>query len=202
MGACAGAHLVSAVGAYPCFHNPIVTVSLLVFQRLACLAVSDVAGRGPQPKEASKRARRNADPIPLRVIEAEPTRQPHLPRLFVTETDEDGIEHKRLFKWPPITKRWWQMWRNSPLSADYTDSDWSFLLDTAWLHAQYWMGDTKLAPELRLRVAKFGATPEDRARLRIVFATADEIEGKPQQPESAGARSRARVKKLRVVGDE
>jgi hypothetical protein len=31
-----------------------------------------------------------------------------------------------------------------------------------------------LAAEVRLRVAKFGATPEDRARLRMVFADADE----------------------------
>lgn len=35
VGACAGAHLVSAVGAYPCFHTLIVTVSLLVFQRFS-----------------------------------------------------------------------------------------------------------------------------------------------------------------------
>lgn len=161
-----------------------------------------MAGRGPQPKDPSKRARRNAEPVPFKVIEAQPTRQPRLPVIYVPVELEDGSVKKKRFKWPEITKRWWKMWRESPLSEDYTDSDWSFLLDTAWIHAQYWLGDTKLAPELRLRVAKFGATPEDRARLRIVFATADEIEGKHSPKTSGGARARSRAKSLRVVGDD
>ena len=39
-------------------------------------------------------------------------------------------------------------------------------------------GQWTLAAEVRLRVAKFGATPEDRARLRMVFADADEKDDK------------------------
>ncbi|MDK8350808.1 hypothetical protein QP786_02410 [Gleimia europaea] len=161
-----------------------------------------MAGRGPRPKDPAQRARRNAEPSPFKVIEATPTRQPRLPVIYVPVELEDGTVKKKRFKWPEITKRWWRMWRESPLSTDYTDSDWSFLLDTAWIHAQYWLGDTKLAPELRLRVAKFGATPEDRARLRIVFATADEVEDKRSSKHSSAARSRSRVKELVVVGDE
>jgi hypothetical protein len=41
-----------------------------------------------------------------------------------------------------------------------------------------WQGELKYLPELRLRTAKYGATPEDRARLRIQFAQADEAESK------------------------
>jgi hypothetical protein len=47
------------------------------------------------------------------------------------------------------------------------------LLDTAVIHGLFWRGDVKLAGELRLRIAKHGATQEDRARLRITFAAAD-----------------------------
>jgi len=127
-----------------------------------------MAGRGPAPKQPGRRARANKDPVPLRVIHAEPVAQPELP---------DSYE------WPARTQAWWRMWAESPLSREFTQTDWDFLLDTAVLHAQFWSGDTKVAPELRLRVAKFGATPEDRARLRITFAQADEAEDRrPAQP--------------------
>lgn len=133
-----------------------------------------MAGRGPQPKDPSRRARQNRDPIPLRIISAAPVEQPSLPT-FEVETDGGLTE----FVWPARTVEWWQMWRDSPLSTEFTSTDWSELLDTALLHARFWNGDVKLASELRLRVAKFGATPEDRARLRITFAQADEAESRP-----------------------
>ncbi|WP_443701391.1 phage terminase small subunit [Prescottella equi] len=50
---------------------------------------------------------------------------------------------------------------------------------------------------MRLRVAKFGATPEDRARLRIQFAAADEADGKRTRP--AGGSSRDRRGPLKAV---
>lgn len=134
-----------------------------------------MAGVGSAPKNPSNRARRNADVIPLRVIRADPVQQPELPTLDV-QVEQDGELVSQEFKWPPRTREWWQMWADSPLSNGFTQTDWDFLLDTALLHARYWMGNMGVAPELRLRVAKFGATPEDRARLRIQFATADEVE--------------------------
>jgi hypothetical protein len=101
--------------------------------------------------------------------------------------------------WPDVTREWWAMWAVSPLSSEFTATDWSELRDTARLHALYWMGDVKVAPELRLRVAKFGATPEDRQRLRILFAQADDAEqGKPAP--TRGKRPAA-YKGLRVVGE-
>ena len=89
------------------------------------------------------------------------------------------------------------MWAESPLSADFTETDWDFLLDTALIHARYWMGTMSLAGELRLRVAKFGATPEDRARLRIQFASADESEDRVHRRKGTSSVSRDR---LRGVG--
>jgi hypothetical protein len=72
--------------------------------------------------------------------------------------------------WPEVTREWWAMWGADRLTDDLRATDWSDLLDTAVLHALLWSGDVKVAGELRLRVAKHGATAGDRARLRITYA--------------------------------
>lgn len=146
-----------------------------------------MAGRGPAPKDPEKRARTNRQPE-MRVITVEPEPQPELPTIMVEE-DGDLVE----FRWPARTRQWWQMWADSPLSKEFTATDWSELLDTALLHAQFWSGKTSVAAELRLRVAKFGATPEDRARLRIQFAAADEAEEK-RGSRQGGAKKRRGLK--------
>lgn len=147
-----------------------------------------MAGRGPQPKDPNKRASHSkSNLVAFKVVHAEPTRQPKLPVLYLV--DAEG--KKRRFAWPAQTKTWWQMWADSPLSEDFTATDWSELLDTALLHARFWSGETKLAAELRLRVAKFGATPEDRARLRITFAAADAADPDDDQlPKRSSSRER------------
>ncbi|WP_254661280.1 hypothetical protein [Gordonia sp. UCD-TK1] len=108
------------------------------------------------------------------MIEAKPETQPGLPELMPSGEP-----------WPVRTHEWWQMWADSPLAEDFTANDWSELLDAAVLHGEYWSGNVKVAPELRLRVSKFGATPEDRARLRIQFAQADEADEKRRKPVSS-----------------
>lgn len=150
-----------------------------------------MAGRGPAPKSPDRRARRNKEPVPLRVITAEPVPQPDLPTFHVEE-DGELVE----FVWPARTQEWWSMWGESPLSAEFTATDWSELLDTALLHAKFWSGKLSLAAELRLRVAKFGATPEDRARLRITFAQADEADEKRGTRQSS---SRSRFGDLKLA---
>lgn len=73
--------------------------------------------------------------------------------------------------WHPMTCRWWSTWRLSPQAASFAATDWDVLLETALLHHVYWGGDLKVAAELRLRVAQFGATPSDRLRLRMSIET-------------------------------
>ncbi|MBS3177742.1 MULTISPECIES: hypothetical protein [unclassified Pseudoclavibacter] len=70
--------------------------------------------------------------------------------------------------WHPMTRRWWNHWRRSPqASRMLSQPDWDFLLDTALMHHVMWEKKRwEFASEIRLRVAKFGATPEDRLRLR------------------------------------
>jgi hypothetical protein len=131
-----------------------------------------MAGVGPAAKDPSTRARRNKDTVPTKTILFVKGEQPKLPTV-------------RGLRWPAVTLRWWQMWADSGQADLMTATDWSFLLDTALIHARYWQGDLSLAGELRLRVAKFGATLEDRARLRIQFADAARADGgeaAPKQP--------------------
>lgn len=129
-----------------------------------------MAGRGPQPKDTGRlvgHGAAKARQAGMRVVTSEPVPQPPLPELM-----PEGVE------WPMQTVAWWEMWRVDPLTDEFRATDWADLLDTAVIHGKFWSGDTKLAGELRLRVAKHGATQEDRARLRITFAAADEADEK------------------------
>lgn len=151
-----------------------------------------MAGRGRPPGSGAKpddeRRRRNA-PEKLTVVTA--------------DGKQHGDELPDTFDWPPATLAWWETWRKSAQASKFTDTDWSFLLDTAVLHAEFWLGNRSLAAELRLRAAKFGATPEDRARLKIEI-------GDPDTPPKPGATARLQTKEtksrrtrlLRAVGDD
>jgi len=149
-------------------------------------------GRGPAPKPEGQRARRNKSTVPLHVVAIDPSKQPKLPPLHIAGEELD---------WPKATKQWWAMWGKSPLAEQFTDIDWSELALTALFHARLVMGHANAGTEYRLRVSKFGATPEDRARLRITFATADTTEAKasrnPKQPKS----SRDRIGVLKASGE-
>jgi hypothetical protein len=145
-----------------------------------------MAGRGPAPKDPEKRRRRNADPIPGTVVADDgEVRGPELPD-FEIERDGELVD----FVWPARTVEWWRTWRVAPQAQTFTATDWSFLLDTALLHARLWSGEASVAAELRLRVAKFGATPEDRARLRMSI-------GEPDKPEAGRGASKSRYEHLR-----
>jgi hypothetical protein len=94
------------------------------------------------------------------------------------------------------TIKWWQTWRVSPMASTFTQTDWDFLLDTAILHSAHWNGENTAA-ELRIRVAKFGATPEDRLRLRLQVDTAQDA----SKTTSKTLTDQRRTRLLKVVGD-
>lgn len=136
-------------------------------------------GNGMAPKDPSKRARRNADVAPVRYLTpARVVLQPDLPEFEVEIRPKDGEPYMVPFSWPDATRGWWAMLGHHPLVNEFFDTDWAYLLDTALIHASFWKGDLKLAGELRLREAKYGFTPEDRAKLRIFSAAAVEGESK------------------------
>ena len=143
-----------------------------------------MAGRGPAPKGTRSRARdQKREEANLTVI--------------APDDEVRGPELSDSFQWPAETRRWWETWRRAPQAQTFTDTDWSFLLDTAVMHAEFWMGNRALAAELRLRVSKFGATPEDRARLRM---SVGEPKARPAKLQPKGAEDR-RARLLRAVGD-
>jgi len=129
-----------------------------------------MAGRGPAGKERHSRSRDDAEfeqLVDAGVLYGDPLPEGVLP------DDEE---------WHPQTLALWDSLRRSPLLAGEHAMGWQFLIDTALMHHVMWTkGRWEFASEVRLRVAKFGATPEDRMRLKVKIET-------PQQP-SAGVSS-------------
>jgi hypothetical protein len=138
-----------------------------------------MAGRGfpagSRGKDPSQLRRRNK-PVP--------------PTELVADGKVYGPELPDSFEWPKATLAWWETWRTSAQAAKFTDTDWSFLIDTAVLHAEFWLGNRTLAGELRLRAAKFGATMEDRARLKISV-------GDPDAPKAPAPRLKTKAEGTR-----
>lgn len=139
-----------------------------------------MGSRGPVPKDeplARERAERAKQAAKTKVIRHSNVYGYELP-------EGDWHEH---------TVSWWDTWRKSPQASLFTGTDWSFLLDTALLHTKFWNDDATVAGELRQRVAKFGATPEDRARLKLEVTEPETV-----KPEQRAADPR-RVTALKVI---
>lgn len=145
-----------------------------------------MAGRGPQPKDPARRARRNADPVARTVLRFEHAEAPDLPPHLADDY---------------YTVRWWETWVGSAQAEHFSATDWQFLYETAFVVHAFYMGRMDVASELRLRQAKFGATPEDRARLRMVFAEADEADDGKGSSGAEASDARSRFGDLRVIGD-
>lgn len=145
-----------------------------------------MAGRGPAPKPAHRRAGKSSDPIPTRVVDLSAQEPSELPMDLLPDGEE----------WHPATLRWWRRWCESPLASNLPAVDWSELEACAVLHHEFMRKRSfTLGSELRLRMAKWGATPEDRQRLRIITTDADERDAKRTFPVSA----RERYGTLRAV---
>lgn len=154
---------------------------------------------GPAPKDPSTRVRRNKDATQIvRVVEASATSRPELPE-FTVEVTLDGELQTQQFVWPTITREWWKSLDDHPLAYEFIDADWSYLLETARVHAAFWMGDMKAAAELRLRESKYGFTPEDRIKLRISLATATEVEDRVVRRRSTSRSKPAADPRLKLV---
>mgnify|MGYP000853176226 FL=1 len=115
-----------------------------------------MAGRGPAPK--ASRVRKSDEPVFDVLAESGEVHGPDLPDDALPEGEQ----------WHPQTVRLWDALRRFPLLANEPELGWQFLIDTALMHHTMWTkGRWEFASEVRLRVAKYGATPEDRMRLKI-----------------------------------
>lgn len=153
-----------------------------------------MAGRGPAPKQNAQR--RNKENKVRSVVKYDgairgfelPDAREVLPPAY--ERDADGawvpVEQN---EWHPMTVRMWESFRSSPMAvAMATEVDWAYLLDTMLMHHSMWTkGSFDMAAEVRQRLAKFGATNEDRMRLRM------EVEVPEQYPVGESGRQGAVV---------
>lgn len=118
-------------------------------------------------KEDADRARKNA---------------PTYPKVPVTwDGMKRGPELPEDRNWCQRTREWWDVWRNSPQSMVMLPTDWELMLETAVLHNMLWnpgknagaVSVTQLSGEIRRRVAAYGASFEDRVKLRMEIETPD-----------------------------
>jgi len=115
-----------------------------------------MGGRGPVPKETRSRSRDSVEPDAVEIT-GEMYGRP-LPEGILPNDEQ----------WHPQTLALWEAFRVWPVMADLPEVSWQFLIDTMLQHHVMWTkGKWEFAAELRLRVAKYGVTPEDRMRLKI-----------------------------------
>ena len=143
-----------------------------------------MAGRGPLPKPAAARARRNAV-AGVRTLAAVPdeVKAPALPKLPGRQT------------WPAEVRSWWTDVWASPMRAEFIDVDRHRLLDIAWLRRGLYFArvnadfklEQSLLAEVRLQETAFGFTPGDRRRLQVTIAQGEAAEDETEKRRNAKA---------------
>ncbi|MCX5201496.1 hypothetical protein OG897_08525 [Streptomyces sp. NBC_00237] len=113
--------------------------------------------RGPRPKENA--VRRNAHPFAQALPDAAQEGR-ELPKALGIKTGG--------------ARRFWKTWSTAPQTQGWAETDWAELELTTKLVDALYQGELKLAGEIRQRVAKWGATVEDRARLRMTLESPEE----------------------------
>lgn len=105
-------------------------------------------------------------------------------------------------RWLKRTREWYEAWRSSPMASQFIGTDWEALFRLAALVDDFWRGDASKAGEIRQMEGKFGATIDDRMRLRLRVQTrgvkAEQDAGEQPAKRRRGERPDPR---LRVVGE-
>lgn len=121
--------------------------------------------RGPKPKENAQRRNKHE----------------HAQTLSSSTTEGRALPPGLGIK-SAGARRFWRTWATSPQAGAWAETDWAELEITVKLVDAFYQGDVKLAGEIRQRVAKWGATTEDRARLRMSL---EDSEDQADEPASA-----------------
>lgn len=146
-----------------------------------------MAGHGPAPK--GERARDRDTP------ESTTLTEPDEGVLFGAALPDGVLPGGEA--WHPQTLALWDALRRNPLLAAEPALGWEFLIDTALMHHTMWTkGRWEFASEVRLRVAKFGATPEDRMRLKLKIEVPASVAPKSQQVVAAVTNIASRRQRL------
>lgn len=122
-------------------------------------------GRGPVPKPADQRRRRNADTVSgATVIDDGEIVGPELVDVTGRAT------------WTEQTLRWWSTWQASAQAKLFISTDWQRLGMVAALVESYWKRPSMAAlSEIRLNEERLGATVVDRQRARITVERPDAV---------------------------
>lgn len=123
-----------------------------------------VKGRKPKPEGQA----RNRNPKQTEWIEV----------LDVPYQGEVPDLPERTNGWSDRTKEKWAVWSAMPHCSLWTEADWEFAIDTLYIAAKFYEGDTKAATELRNREKLLGTTLDFRRDLRIRYV--DHMEEKPK----------------------
>ncbi|MEU1353874.1 hypothetical protein ABZ410_08210 [Streptomyces cinnamoneus] len=134
-----------------------------------------VARRGPAPKPGAIR-RNVTHALGAHSLADEPGEGRALPKSLGIQTAG--------------ARRFWKTWASAPQTQHWAETDWAELEITVKLVDTFYLGDAKLAGEIRQRVGRWGATTEDRARLRMSFdQQALEEREEIKEPPSGGVTS-------------
>lgn len=126
-----------------------------------------MAGRGPAPKPADQRVRRNKPQVSA-TFETEEQPREEAPPLG---------DHPAGESWHPRTCVWWDEVWSSPMREEFLRADEDGLFALATLIDQFWKEpDAKLAAEIRLQRQCYGLTPIDRQRLKWEISRAEQAE--------------------------
>lgn len=130
--------------------------------------------KGPPPKPASQRARRNKASTNARFETDE---------LPIGEAPDLG-EHPEGEHWHPRTLQFWRDVWESPMAPEFLRADTGGLFVLATLVDQFWKKPSPyLAAEIRQSRKDFGLTPMDRRRLQWeIVRTEDALRKRPNPP--------------------
>jgi hypothetical protein len=122
-----------------------------------------MAGRGPAPKPAAIRQRRNKTTTAATLTAVHAVRPPKLP----DRVDDEGSP----VEWHAQTLQWWKDIWSSPMAPEFLKSDIHGLFLLAELEDMFHRAPSpsqkiELAKEIRLQRQAYGLSPIDRRRLQ------------------------------------
>jgi hypothetical protein len=98
-------------------------------------------------------------------------REHDLPERVIFEEIEDKAKRLVEAGWTAQTRAWWDIVRTMPHASLWTDADWNFATDTAYLKESFYTGTASAAEmvEMRRREDLLGLSLEARRKLRIRY---------------------------------
>jgi hypothetical protein len=132
-----------------------------------------MAGRGPSPKPAGTRQRRNRTSTAAKLSAVHSLKPPKLPD--PERVDDEGVP----VGWHQRTLAWWADIWSSPMAPEFLHADVHGLFLLAELEDMFHRASSatakiELAKEIRLQRVAYGLTPIDRRRLQWEVDRGDE----------------------------